>query len=250
MLKKILQHLNILIIITLVWYLVTESEVFSIILLPTPKSVFIALATLLPGNGLYLDIFTTLYRMTVGLIIGIITGIMLGLIMSSSKKIYNTAEFWLDFLRSIPAPALVPLFLLFFGIGDISKIALTIFVTALLVAINTVYGVLNSKESRIMAGKTIGLSKREILLKIILPDSLPYISSGIRVAISFAMVVVVVSEMIIGANYGLGRKIIDYQLMFQTANMYAVIILTGILGYTFNKLYLIFEKRYIHWMGK
>jgi NitT/TauT family transport system permease protein len=94
------------------------------------------------------------------------------------------------------------------------------------------------------------LSKVHIFIKIIFPEALPYISAGIRLALSFSVVAVIVSEMLVSTKYGLGRKIIDYQLLYESSKMYAVVILTGVLGYIINHFYLILEKNKIHWMGK
>jgi NitT/TauT family transport system permease protein len=188
--------------------------------------------------------------LSTGLFVGSIFGIATGLLVGYFKKVKQLSEFWLDFFRSLSPAALIPLFLLLFGIGDLAKILLIIFATSLSITISTIYGVSNINATRMMWAKSINLSNQQIFWHIILPESLPYISAGMRHAISFGMMLVIGEEMLMGGTGGLGKKINDYHLILETSSMYAVIILTGILGYTLNKLYLIFENQNIHWAGK
>jgi len=250
MINKNITQLVLFSTIILFWFLLVKTKIFSILLLPAPEEVLRSLYNLFYSQEIIPDIISTLYRLIIGLLLGLISGLFAGLIIGLSKKIDQATEFWLDFLRSIPAPALIPIFLLFFGIDDSAKIALTAFITGLLMTISTAYAVKNINKTRIMVAKTMRLSKITTFIKIALPDALPNISSGIRISISFALIVVIFGEMIMGAVTGLGNKIIEYQLLYETADMYAVIILTGLIGYLANKSYLVFEKKYIHWMGK
>ena len=102
----------------------------------------------------------------------------------------------------------------------------------------------------LMVDKAFRLKQYQILLKIVFPDALPQIAVGIRTALSLALVLVVVSEMFFGTSRGLGHRIYDYHLVFSVPEMYVAIIWTGILGYAFNKIFIQFEERIIHWAGK
>jgi NitT/TauT family transport system permease protein len=233
-----------------VWLTVSESGVFSKILLASPFDVFISLVEMVWTGSILPDLIATIFRTVVGLFAGILIGVPLGLFMGYSKRIYDSLEFLVDFFRSIPAAALIPLFMLFLGLGDEAKVALVVFVTSLVILINTMYGVRHSKKIRVMVARTMKLSNYNIFRKVIIPDSLPYISVGVRISISLSLIIVIVTEMIMGAYAGLGRRIIDFHLTYNISGMYAVIILTGIIGYLSNRLYLIFEKRKIHWAEK
>ena len=101
-----------------------------------------------------------------------------------------------------------------------------------------------------MFAQSMKLNKFTIFTKIVLPEALPYISAGARVAISYSLIIIVIGEMLMGGESGLGKRIIDFQLIFETSQMYATIILAGLLGYAVNKLYIFFETRMIHWAGK
>lgn len=170
--------------------------------------------------------------------------------MGYSDRIYYSLEFVVEFFRSIPATALFPLFLLFFGIDDQSKIALTAWAAGLVLIINSMYGVHLGKELRIKSAKIMRMSGFVLFQKIIFPEALPWIFSGMRIAISLSLVIVVVTEMFIGTNFGLGHRIIDTQLVYRISEMYATIFITGVLGFLINKGFIFAEKRTVHWKGK
>ena len=237
-------------IILIVWAIFSNLKVISPLFLPTPQAVFLEIINLFASVTILPDIFYTLYRAFLGFIVACLIGIPLGLLMGYSDKIYYSLEFVVEFFRSIPATALFPLFLLFFGIGDQSKIALTAWTAGLVLIINAMYGVHLGKELRIKAAKTMRMSGFILFQKIIFPEALPQIFSGMRISISLSLIIVVVTEMFIGTNFGLGHRIIDAQLVYRISEMYATIFIAGILGFLINKGFIFAEKRVVHWKGK
>lgn len=233
-----------------VWQIFSFSKIVNPILLPSPTEVAESLWHLFADNTITPDLLDTIVRLSIGLSIGSMIGVAAGLLIGYFKKIKQLSGFWLDFFRSLPPAALIPLFLLLFGIGNLAKVLLIIFASSLIIIVSTIYGVSNTNSTRLMWAKSAGLSNAQIFWHIILPESLPHISAGMRHAISFSLMLTIVEEMLMGGVSGLGKKINDYHLILETSSMYAVIIITGILGYALNKLYLIFETRKIHWAGK
>ena len=216
----------------------------------TPQEVWSALIRLFGNEGLLGESLQTLQRLLIGFAISAGIGIPLGLAMGYFAKVYYSLEFFVDFLRSIPAAAIFPLFILIFGIGSPSIMAVVTYACLLIIVVNTIYGVRNVKELRLMSARIMKLSKLDMFVKIILPESLSYIFAGLRIAISYGMVIVIFSEMFIGVDEGLGRRIIDAQTVYKIDEMYAAIVVTGLIGYGLNKLALFAEKRVIHWEGK
>lgn len=237
-------------IILVIWAFFSNLKFISPLFLSTPQSVFFETISLFSSNAIIPDILFTLYRTLFGFIIACLIGIPLGLLMGYSNKIYYSLEFVVEFFRSIPATALFPLFLLFFGIGDQSKIALTAWAAGLVLIINSMYGVHLGKELRIKSAKTMRMSGFALFQKIIFPEALPQIFSGMRIAISLSLVIVVVTEMFIGTKFGLGHRIIDSQLVYRISEMYATIFITGVLGFLINKGFIFAERKIIHWKGK
>lgn len=248
-----MKKLNLLIfpiILIILWYFISLLGLVNSLFLPNPVDAFAKFIKLLFTGDVLPDIYATLFRTLSGFFIAALIGIPLGLLMGYFKKVYIALEFLVDFLRSTSPAALFPLFLLFFGIGDAAKISVVVFSCSSVIIVNTMYGVKHVKESRIIMAKTMRATRYQIIKKIIIPDSLPHIFSGLRIALSLSVIVVVFTEMFIGTTYGLGHRIIDAQLVYKIPELYALIIITGILGYILNKGFLYFENKTIHWGGK
>ena len=237
-------------IILMIWAILSNLKIISPLFLSTPQAVFSEIIDLFVSGEIIPDILFTLYRTFLGFIIACLIGIPIGLLMGYSDRIYYSLEFVVEFFRSIPATALFPIFLLFFGIGDQSKIALTAWTAGLVLIVHSMYGVHLGKELRIKSAKTMRMSGITLFKKIIFPEALPQIFSGMRIAVSLSLVIVIVTEMFIGTNVGLGHRIIDAQLIYRISEMYAAILITGVLGFLINKGFIFTEKRVVHWKGK
>ena len=238
------------ILLILLWAIVSQLQLVDKFFLPDPLTTLTQLIELIKSGIIIDDVFSTLGRVAISFAIAVVIGLPLGLWLGSSEKIYRSFEFVIDFFRSTPATALFPLFLLVFGITDKSKIAVTAFAAILIIIFNTAHGVMNARKSRVLAAKIMGATKTQIFRWILFWESLPQTFIGLRSAISLSLVVIVVTEMFIGTPSGLGRRIIDSQITYEIPTMYAVIILTGIIGYLLNLIFILVEKRVLHWNGK
>ncbi|MBI3033320.1 ABC transporter permease [Candidatus Woesearchaeota archaeon] len=237
-------------IILLVWFMISVFSLINQFFLPTPLETFKELLRLISEENIIIDILLTLKRTCLAFLIAMVIGIPTGILLGSSKKIYKHFEFVIDFFRSIPATAMFPLFLLIFGIDDKSKIAVAAFASLLIIVFNTAYGVMHIKPSRALAAKLMGATKIQLLKHIYFWESLPQIFVGLRTALSLSLVIIIVTEMFIGTYAGLGRKIIDFQYIYNIKGVYAVILLTGVIGYMINLIFLLIENKYVHWSGK
>jgi len=146
--------------------------------------------------------------------------------------------------------SLIPLFMLIFGISDANKIAIAAFAAVLVILFNSAYGVMNAKKTRLMAAKVMGISRWHIFKDILLMESLAQTFVGLRTGVSIALVIVIVAEMFIGSENGLGHRIIDAQQVFNIKDMYASILITGALGYLLNLAFLLIEKKTVHWSSQ
>lgn len=238
------------IILIALWALVARLHLVDPFFLPDPFATIGQMATLILNGTILPDVLATLGRVAISFLIALVLGLPLGLLLGRSEKLYRSFEFIIDFFRSTPATAMFPLFLLVFGVTDKSKIAVAAFSSMLIIIFNTAHGVMHAKKSRVLAAKIMGATKAQIFRWIHLWESLPQTFIGLRSAISLSLVVIVVTEMFIGTPTGLGRRIIDAQITYEIKTMYAVILLTGIVGYLLNLLFLVIEKKVIHWSGK
>lgn len=234
----------------ILWWAIAISGLVNPVLLPTPLATIGSLIVSTFKGSMFPDFTATVVRTFEAFLIAAMMGVPLGVALGSSEKFYRAVEFLIDFFRSTPASALIPMFILFFGVTDISKVIIAAFSALLLILFNSAYGVINAKRSRILAAQVMGANRWQIFKDVLLLESLPQTFIGLRSGISIALVIVIVAEMFIGTEQGLGKRIIDAQQILNVQDMYASILITGFLGYFLNVFFLLIEKRFIHWSGK
>ncbi|MBD1915381.1 MULTISPECIES: ABC transporter permease [Cyanophyceae] len=237
-------------IVIIAWWIVASLELINPVLLPTPIETFKSLFVSLFRGDLIKDFWLTLYRSLYAFAIAVVAGVPIGILLGSNERVYRSFEFLIDFFRSTPATAMFPLFLVVFGIGDFSKIAVAAFAGALVVFFNVAYGVMNTKKTRVMAAKAMGIPSWRIFVDVTFFETLPQTFIGLRTSISLTLVVIIVAEMFIGSTHGMGQRIIDSQQVFDMPQMYASIIATGVMGYALNQIFLIIEDKFVHWKGR
>jgi len=233
----------------LLWSTISYFHLVKPIFLPPLQEVMLSLKSILFSIEGLKNILFTIKRAIIAFIIGIIIAIPLGILLGSFKDIYEYLEWFIDFFRSVPVSAMFPLFLIFFGFGDRSKIAMAAWATGFILLVNTIHGVWSTKENRKIMALTKRATKSQILTKITLPETLPFIFAGMRIGISWNLIVVIVAEMFIGTQYGLGHIIYDASIIFDTPMVIAGIMIIGSIGLIVNSLIVFIEKRTIHWKG-
>jgi sulfonate transport system permease protein len=233
-----------------IWSLTTWQQWVDPVLLPSPIATFKALWQGMNGGALGFDFVKTVYRTAASTLIAAVIAIPLGIVLGSSEQLYRSLEFVIDFFRSTPASAMFPLFLVLFGVGDETKISVAAFGAILVILFNVAYGVMNARKTRLLAAKVMGASRLRVLFDVTLLESLPQTFVGLRNGVSLALVIIVVAEMFIGSQDGLGHSVFEAQQLFDMPRMYAAIFAAGVLGYGLNLLFLLFERRFVHWSGK
>ncbi|HET7793772.1 MAG TPA: ABC transporter permease [Rhizobacter sp.] len=237
-------------VLFIVWDIVVRAGLIKPILLPPPLATLETLISGLLGGALLTDFAVTVWRTVQAFLIAAVVGVPLGVLLGSNEKAYRSVEFLIDFFRSTPSSALIPLFLLIFGVSDINKVAIAAFGAFLIVVFNSAYGVINARKQRVMAAKVMGASRWQIFKDVLVWESLQPTFVGLRSAVSMALVIVIVAEMFIGSDNGLGHRIIDAQQVLNVKTMYAAILAAGALGYALNVLFLVAERKIVHWSGR
>ncbi len=233
-----------------VWSLATWQQWVDPVLLPSPAATFQSLWRGMNDGTLGFDFVKTVYRTAAATLIAAVIAIPLGIVLGSSERLYRSLEFVIDFFRSTPASAMFPLFLVLFGVGDETKISVAAFGAILVILFNVAYGVINARKTRLLAAKVMGASRLRVLFDVMLLESLPQTLVGLRNGVSLALVIIVVAEMFIGSQDGLGHSVFEAQQLFDMPRMYAAIFAAGSLGYGLNLLFLLIERRFVHWSGK
>jgi ABC-type nitrate/sulfonate/bicarbonate transport system permease component len=238
------------VVLFIIWDLAVRLGFIKAILLPPPIDALGALLSGLAGGPLLKDFAVTVWRTLQAFMIAAAVGMPLGVLLGSNEKAYRSVEFLIDFFRSTPSSALIPLFLMIFGVSDINKVAIAAFGALLIVVFNSAYGVINARKQRVMAAKVMGASRWQVFKDVLIWESLQPSFVGLRSAVSMALVIVIVAEMFIGADTGLGNRIINSQQVMNVKDMYASILAAGALGYALNILFLLAERRIVHWSGR
>jgi NitT/TauT family transport system permease protein len=233
-----------------IWFVATANKWVDPVLLPSPYATFAELWKGMDGGPLGFDFVKTVYRTAMATLIAAVIAIPLGIVLGASEKLYRSLEFVIDFFRSTPASAMFPLFLVLFGVGDETKISVAAFGAILVILFNVAYGVMNARKTRLLAAKVMGASRLRVLFDVMLLESLPQTFVGLRNGVSLALVIIVVAEMFIGSQDGLGHSVFEAQQLFDMPRMYAAIFAAGALGYGLNLLFLLIERRFVHWSGK
>lgn len=233
-----------------VWWIAHATGLVNPRLLPSPIRTLGSVVENLAGGGMLADLGQTLGRTLAAFAIAAVFGVPLGILVGASERTYRSLEFLIDFFRSTPATAMFPLFMIIFGLGDLAKISVAAFSAWLIVLFNVAYGVMNSRRTRMMAARVMGASRMRVFRDVTLYESLPQTFVGLRTAVSLALVVIVVAEMFIGSENGLGKRIIDSQITFDMPQLYGTILVSGALGYGLNLFFLAAQSRLVHWTGR
>jgi ABC-type nitrate/sulfonate/bicarbonate transport system permease component len=237
-------------IVFAMWTIISLSNVADPFLFPGPLIFLKALILQFGKKSLYADLLITFKRVLYAFIMPTVVGVPLGVILGAHPNLYRNVELIIDMGKSTVPLAVFPLFLLIFGVGDMSKIMTAGIMSIFVVVFSIGYGVMHTKKTRVLAAQIMGAKRTVILKSVVYFETLPHIFVGLRNGMSWALIVILASEMFVGTFAGLGHRIIDAQISYNIPDMYAVIFITALLGYSINLIFVLIEKRMLHWVGK
>lgn len=240
-------------VLAVVWYLGSALELVNPIFWPSPGAVWEQFVSI-TGEGyrnfsLLEHIWASLYRILVGFALGCLIGIPLGFAMGLSKVMRGWFDPIVEFFRPIPPLAFIPLVIIWSGIGERSKILLLFFAALWIMVIAARAGVGSVKLSKIHAAYSLGASKKQILMHVILPNSLPEIFTGMRVAMGVCWGTVVAAELV-AAESGVGFMIMVASKFLSTDIVVLGVIIVGLIGYGIDILMRKIEAKLIPWKGR
>lgn len=188
----------------------------------------------------------SLGRLLAGWLAAVVVGVSVGTLVGLSSRARDYAGPSIHFLRAIPPPALLPVFIVLLGIGDSMKVAIIAFGVVWPVLLNTADGVASVEPLLRDTGRAYRLGARDQLLRIVLPAAAPRIFAGLRVSLSIAVILMVISELVATVN-GIGFELVQAQRSFRTLDVWATIVLLGIIGYVLNAVLGLVEARVLAW---
>ncbi len=233
----------------LAWIAATAAGIVAPMFLPSPGAVLSELGSQAAEGTLWVDLWASVYRITVGWLVSTALALPIGILMGNFQFFEGLLEPFVDLVRYMPAVAFVPLTILWLGVGDTQKFAIlfigVFFQEVLLIMDN----VKNVPRDLIQVSYTFGLSKWEVLRAVILPAALPGIWDTFRITLGWAWTYLVVAELV-AANVGLGYRIMRAQRFLETDQIILGILVIGILGLATDMLFKWSYRRMFPWLAK
>lgn len=223
-----------------------RAKIASALYFPSVIGILKTFCQLTAAGVLPAEVMASLSRMGLGFALAFAITLPLGVLMGISRRAYYFFEPIIELLRPIPPPLIVPIAIVFMGVGDSMKIVIVAFTCCFPMLTNTIDGVRSVHPLLIATARCFGLSRIQIIRKVIVRSALPQIVSGLRASLPVALIVTVFTEMI-GGGDGIGRYIIKMQRTLSVREMYVGILALGIVGILLNKVFIIMDKRMLAW---
>lgn len=192
------------------------------------------------------DVLPSLRRLGLGYLLSVLAGVGVGVLLGAVRVAAQASQPVVQFLRALPAPALIPFGILVFGVGDTMKVFIIVLGAVWPILLNTIDGVRGVDRAMIDMARAYGVGSWARLREIVLPAALPRIAAGMRTSLSIAIILMVISEMVASRD-GVGFFVLGAQRRFAIADMWAGILLLGIIGYVANDAFVRIERRVLHW---
>lgn len=228
------------------WQVAAHLELVSPVFFPAPLRSFESLWEQMGTADFWLAFRETVTRMALGFFTASIAGVALGAAIGLSPRLRAYVEPTLELIRPLPASAMIPVFVLLIGLNDRMIVAAIAFSSLWPVLLNTVHGFKTIEPRLIEVARILHLSRLELVWKIALPNALPDIFAGLRLALTVSLILAVVAEMLAG-TVGLGQNITLAARSFRSADLYAGIIVLGAVGYVSNILLQRAEQHLLRW---
>ncbi len=193
------------------------------------------------------NIIPSLTRLAIALAISAVLGVVLGLALGRSERVRAYLDPILQFCRAIPPPTLVPVFIVFLEIGTQMQLVSIVFSAVWPVLLNTADGARSVDSLQLATAQVFKLTPVQRLRLIIIPSTMPQIFAGLRIALSLSLILMVFSELLPGTSNGIGFELTDAYSRSDLPTMWSAIVLLGILGYLFNTILLMAERRVLAW---
>ena len=246
-LKNITHKYVAILIFLILWEILPTIGLVNQIFIPTPTEIAAQMWQLILDGTLIEDTLVSLYRVLAGFGIALLVALPLGFLLGGFFKNFEKAvDPLLQVLGQANPFTLLPIFIVFLGIGELSKIAIIFWVTQWPVLFNTVTGIKNVDPVLVKVARTAGLGKFDVFKKVLIPASLPTVFTGLRMGAVFAWFMLIGAEMI-GSTSGLGFLIMQSQMVMNIPSMWAGIVTVALLGLLMNYSILFIEHRLTSW---
>ena len=240
-------------LVVLAWFVTGHYELMSPLLLPPLGEIELTAEELWTGGYVHVPLWqhvgVSLARALVAFAAAIASGVPIGLLMGMFPGVNAALDPFVQFLRPLPKLALIPLVIVWFGIGELSKFLLIYLATVLTVIVAAAAAVMNVKQGRIRAAEALGVSQYQLFRYVIFPSALPELFIGVRMALGIGWTTLIAAEMIASSS-GLGWMVINASAYLRTDVVMIGILLLGITGYALDLALVAIQRVMVPWMGK
>ncbi|MCC2339907.1 ABC transporter permease [Bacillus tropicus] len=244
--KMLVRAITIPVIVLIVWQLAGVFDLVSKTVLPTPLDIFLAFQELIKTGELYGHLSISVFRAAAGFFIGGSLGIILGTIVAFSTRSEQYLDPSVQMLRTVPHLAVAPLFVLWFGFGETSKVLLIADGAFFPLYVNAFLGIRGVDSKLFDVARVLEFSKRKLITKLILPAALPNLLLGARLSLGVAWVSLVVAELM-GSTEGIGYMIMDARQFSNTDIVFVGIIIFAFVGKFSDSLVRLLEVKFLRW---
>lgn len=228
------------------WEIAARSGIFSPSLLPAPEAVIQAAHQMASQGTLFADSAASFRRALSGFVVGSAVAVVVAALTGTSRIARALLEPVIQVLRPIPAIALVPLAILWFGIGEESKLFLTTVGVFFPVWVNSHVGIAATRTDYLRVAASVGAGRSQVFGSVVLPSALPFILTGLRQGIAMSLILIVASEQA-GVTEGLGFRLDQSRLFSQPDRLFACLAALGIVGALTDQVFHRATRRYVRW---
>lgn len=243
--RSVLVHTVLTIILGMVLWQIAAGHTSELVMVPL-GAIWKALVAAVKSGQLGVDFLASFQGFLIGLVLASAAGIVIGVIMATSRIVFDFVDPWVSAMYSTPLIALAPLFIVVFGIGLTAKVAVVITLAIFPVIINTASGIRTTDHNLIECAHSFGADRLQVFTKVLIPSAVPFIVTGLRLAVGRALIGIVVAEFF-GARAGLGHMVFNASQNFDTANVWLGVFILAVIGMTLIKLMYRFERWLAPW---
>ncbi len=230
-----------LVIAFLTWQFLS-TVLFNPFLIPPPFDVFRTAIPMLASGEIVADVTISMTRVLVGFVVGSVAGIVMGVLLGRIRLLHDLLDPIIELLRYLSPTAMIPIAVIWFGIGELSKYFLIFWGTFFIVLINTIAGVWRAPIARQRAAECLGANRLQIFVLVVIPSSVPYIVTGMRVAMASSFMSIIPAE-ILAADSGIGYLLQKSSMLLQTNRIFVALLTICVLGFIVDRIFRFFVDK-------
>ena len=225
----------------LIWQLLS-TFIFNPFLIPPPLEVIRTAIPMIMSGEIFADVSISMSRILVGFFFGSLIGVIFGVLLGRIRVLHDLLDPIMELLRYLSPTAMIPIAVIWFGIGEMSKYFLIFWGTFFIVLINTTAGVWRAPITRQRAAECLGANRLQIFLMVLIPSAVPYIVTGMRVAMASSFMSIIPAE-ILAADSGIGYLLQKSSMLLQTNRIFVALLTICVLGFAVDRLFRFFVQR-------